>query len=256
MISIFKYICIGMSALCIMPVFGANPQIVKLLREKQQKYARLEQCTKKVNGFKIAGISTLGLTAAGIGGNIALASKNKQLDKEINGSDGLKAKIEKEEEKLAKTNDEIATEKLKIQQKQEKLIEAEQQETTKAEQTKGSDEQGKEEVQENKKVTGNEYFVSAEGIRYKSLDDCPGNAFSKLQEYCPECANDIVREQLCSYDTDESHGVFGFETDILGPNTWCYYKQNEYSYAAVMMDDCVCAKIQELERAKKQNNKK
>ena len=256
MISIFKYICIGMSALCIMPVFGANPQIVKLLREKQQKYAQLEQCTKKVNGFKIAGISTLGLTAAGIGGNIALASKNKQLDKEINGSDGLKAKIEKEEEKLAKTNDEIAAEKLKIQQKQEKLIEAEQQKTTKAEQTKGSDEQGKEEVQENKKVTGNEYFVSAEGIRYKSLDDCPGNAFSKLQEYCPECANDIVREQLCSYDVDELRGVHGFETCSYGSGTWCYYIQKEYSFAAVMVDDCKCTIIQELERAKKQNNKK
>ena len=98
--------------LCVLPSFGAtNPQIARLIKEKQQKYAQLEQCTKKVNGFKIAGISTLGLTAVGIGGNVALASKNKQLDKEINGSDGLKAKIKKEQEKLGKLNEKIEDQK-------------------------------------------------------------------------------------------------------------------------------------------------
>ena len=100
--------------------FGAkNPQIIKLIRQKQQKVVQLEQCAKKVNGFKIAGISTLGVTAVGIGGNIALASKNKKLDTEINST---KTKIETEKEKLAKKNDEIAAEKLKIQQKQEEVI--------------------------------------------------------------------------------------------------------------------------------------
>ena len=39
--------------------FGAtNPQITRLLQQKKQKMAQLEQCAKKVNGFKIAGIST------------------------------------------------------------------------------------------------------------------------------------------------------------------------------------------------------
>ena len=107
-----------LSVLCVLPSFGAtNPQITKLIKEKQQKYAQLEECSKKVNGFKIAGISTLGLTAVGIGGNIALASKNKQLDKKINGESGLRSQLTKEQEKLEKKNAEISAEKLKIAEK-------------------------------------------------------------------------------------------------------------------------------------------
>lgn len=86
--------------------FGAtHPQIIKLMTEKKQKVAQLEQCAKKVTGFKIAGISTLGLTAVGVGGNIALASKNKKLDTEI---ENTQSSIEKEEKKLADINAKIA----------------------------------------------------------------------------------------------------------------------------------------------------
>ena len=60
-----------------------TPQIQKLLDEKAQKVAELEKCDKTRKGFMIAGISTLGLTAVGIGGNIALANKNKKLDAEL-----------------------------------------------------------------------------------------------------------------------------------------------------------------------------
>ena len=104
-----------LSILCAMPSFGAtNSQITRLLQQKKQKMAQLEQCAQKVKGFKIAGISTLGLTAVGVGGNIALASKNKQLDKEINDVDnGLKAKIGKEQEKLEKIQADIAAEEKK-----------------------------------------------------------------------------------------------------------------------------------------------
>ncbi len=100
-----------LSILCAMPSFGAtNSQITRLLQQKKQKMAQLEQCAQKVKGFKIAGISTLGLTAVGVGGNIALASKNKSLERDI---DSTQTQIESEKEKLEKINADIAAEELK-----------------------------------------------------------------------------------------------------------------------------------------------
>ena len=60
-----------------------TPQIQKLLDQKAAKVAELEKCDKNRKAFVIAGVSTLGLTAVGIGGNIALANKNKKLDAEL-----------------------------------------------------------------------------------------------------------------------------------------------------------------------------
>ena len=100
-----------LSVLCAMPSFGAtNSQITRLLQQKKQKMAQLEQCAQKVKGFKIAGISTLGLTAVGVGGNIALASKNKSLDRDI---DSTQSQIESEKGKLEKIQADIAAEELK-----------------------------------------------------------------------------------------------------------------------------------------------
>ena len=62
-----------------------SPRVKALLREKREEYAALEQCAAKVDGFKIAGISTLGLTAAGVAGNVALAKRNKAAEECANG---------------------------------------------------------------------------------------------------------------------------------------------------------------------------
>ena len=56
-----------------------NPEIQRLIAEKQQKIATLEKCSKKVKGFKIAGISTIGLTAVGIAGNAVLAAQKSKV---------------------------------------------------------------------------------------------------------------------------------------------------------------------------------
>ncbi len=67
-------------------VFSAdlnNPEIQKLIAEKQQKIAALEECGKKVKGFKIAGISTIGLTAVGTIGNIALSNKREDVSNQL-----------------------------------------------------------------------------------------------------------------------------------------------------------------------------
>ena len=91
-----------------MPSFGAtNSQITRLLQQKKQKMAQLEQCAQKVKGFKIAGISTLGLTAVGVGGNIALASKNKSMERDI---DATRTKLDEEQKELDSINAKIDAE--------------------------------------------------------------------------------------------------------------------------------------------------
>lgn len=95
----------------IIPVSGAfcaNPELVRLINEKNKKYQQLEQCAKKVNGFKMAGVSTLGLTAAGVAGNVMLANKNKELTKQI---DQTKTSIESEKTKKENLQSEIETKK-------------------------------------------------------------------------------------------------------------------------------------------------
>jgi len=98
------------SGIAVLSVFGGSfaatdPMINKLMREKQQKMEQLEQCAKKVNGFKIAGISTLGLTAVGIGGNVALASKQKGLNSQI---EKVQTDLDFKKTELANINSQIA----------------------------------------------------------------------------------------------------------------------------------------------------
>ena len=79
--------------------------IRQLVNEKNQKLARLEQCTKKMTGFKVAGISTLGLTAVGVVGDIALVNKNKEMDGQIAFA---KNELARQQEKLNKAQTETA----------------------------------------------------------------------------------------------------------------------------------------------------
>ena len=85
-------------------------EITKLTAEKQQKFGDLQKCEKSVKGFKIAGITTLGLTAVGVGVNIYQMTEQNKLNKEINSNEeklkALKAeqaRVEKEKvEELSK----------------------------------------------------------------------------------------------------------------------------------------------------------
>ena len=63
--------------------FGDNFRINKLVQEKQRKMAELEKCMGSTKGLKIAGISTLGLTAVGVAGNVIEAKKIKEYDDKI-----------------------------------------------------------------------------------------------------------------------------------------------------------------------------
>ena len=53
--------------------FAEHPMITQLLQEKQAKMEKLQKCQGTTKNLKIAGISTLGVTAVGVGANIAEA---------------------------------------------------------------------------------------------------------------------------------------------------------------------------------------
>ena len=63
--------------------FGASARYTQLVREKQRKIEQLEKCMGTNKGLQIAGISTLGLTAVGVAGNIAEAKIIKKNEKTL-----------------------------------------------------------------------------------------------------------------------------------------------------------------------------
>lgn len=98
------------SMICLISVCGyANavnitPQIQRLLDEKQEKIAALEKCEGKKKGFMIAGISTIGLTAVGVAGNIILANKSDKLSDEL---ESKSSQLSQKQDELSKLNADI-----------------------------------------------------------------------------------------------------------------------------------------------------
>ena len=80
-------------------------QIQHLLEQKEEKIKKLEECEGKKWGWKIAGISTIGLTAVGIGVNIAQANKSNRLSEEI---DLNKQQLERQQKRLDQMNTQIS----------------------------------------------------------------------------------------------------------------------------------------------------
>ena len=80
-------------------------QIQRLLNEKQEKISKLEECDGKRKGFMIAGISTIGLTAVGVGVNIAQANKSNKLSNQIADQN---RELEKQQSNLANINSQIS----------------------------------------------------------------------------------------------------------------------------------------------------
>lgn len=98
-----KYFLFGL-IVAIMPsiCFGASARYTQLVREKQRKMVELEKCMGATNGLKIAGLSTLGLTAVGVAGNVAEAQKIKELDDYIEKAPEVLAEKEAAIAKLTK----------------------------------------------------------------------------------------------------------------------------------------------------------
>ena len=88
---------------------GVNDRIYKLMQEKQAKMEKLEKCQGTTKNLKIAGISTLGITAVGVGANIAeavvLNDYKSDVAKAKDARDAqLKIKEEREKAELARQN--------------------------------------------------------------------------------------------------------------------------------------------------------
>jgi len=89
-------------------------EIARLASEKQRKITELEGCTKSAKGLQIAGVSTLGLTAAGVALNAKQASDKKSLVNQIASTNAQIEKTRKTaEDKAAKQAEKEAAEKSK-----------------------------------------------------------------------------------------------------------------------------------------------
>lgn len=106
--NIFLIACISSTDVIMAHSVPMTPQIQSLLDEKQQKIKQLEKCEGKKQGWMIAGISTIGLTAVGVVGNVVLANKSKNIDSAINSEKSLLNDTQKE---LNDINDKIIAEK-------------------------------------------------------------------------------------------------------------------------------------------------
>ena len=84
-----------------------SAQVRRLLQQKQEKIEQLEKCEGKKQGWMIAGISTIGLTAVGVGVNIAQASKSNRLSDEI---EMEKSTLERHQNELNRIQNDIAAE--------------------------------------------------------------------------------------------------------------------------------------------------
>ena len=84
-----------------------SAQVRRLLQEKQEKIEQLEKCEGKKQGWMIAGISTIGLTAVGVGVNIVQASKSNRLSDEI---EMEKSTLERHQNELNRIQNDIAAE--------------------------------------------------------------------------------------------------------------------------------------------------
>ena len=75
---------------------GQSATVSKLIKEKQRKMEELEKCMGTTKGLKIAGISTIGVTAVGVAGNIVEAKKIQSLDSDIEKTDKKIDKVQKD----------------------------------------------------------------------------------------------------------------------------------------------------------------
>ena len=98
--------------------FGDNFRINQLVQEKQRKMAELEKCMGSTKGLKIAGISTLGLTAVGVAGNVIEAKKINEYDDKIESTD---KSITKTQKQIEEKRSELAAKKAEAEEAKNKI---------------------------------------------------------------------------------------------------------------------------------------
>ena len=104
------------------PSFAQHPRITQLIAEKQAKMEKLEKCQGTTKSLKIAGISTLGITAVGVGANIAEAvvlNKTKDEVKKATEARDEQKKIKEAREAEEKKRQEEERQRLEEERKQQ-----------------------------------------------------------------------------------------------------------------------------------------
>ena len=111
--------------------FAQHPMIAQLISEKQAKMEKLEKCQGTTKNLKVAGISTLGITAVGVGANIAeavvLKNTKEDVEKAQKARDAqqtIKDKRECEQDSTKIWQDDECKDKPVIVEKEEKNPEA------------------------------------------------------------------------------------------------------------------------------------
>ena len=259
----FKHVCFCMGAsvmaiLSALPSFGAvNPTIKKLLTEKKQKMAQLEQCAQKVKGFKIAGISTLGLTAVGIGGNIALATKNAKLEKTINGTDGLNSQIKDEQNKIASLDTKIAAEEQRVKDEKRK---AEEEKAAKEEAARKAKEEAEQKAKEEAERKAKEDQLN------KDKEDCAKKGktwrWVEEEEKCKEKDPVVVLGQSCANPKNGIKTASYVKANSGATKCWkdknkkkeeitpCYCKIDECNTDTHKLDKGKCVAMSDEEKAR------
>jgi len=88
-------------------------EIERLTAEKQQRFGELENCASRVSGFRIAGVSLIGLTAVGVGVNIYQSSERNRRDATI---DNLEQDVERLRAQRDRENKRTACEQERMRQ--------------------------------------------------------------------------------------------------------------------------------------------
>ena len=86
-----------------------DDKIASLTKEKLEKIAKLEECQKNTKGLKIAGITTLGVSAIGIGANIGEAVALNKLDEKISTAEQNKSNLDKQIDGVKKAQNTCGT---------------------------------------------------------------------------------------------------------------------------------------------------
>lgn len=216
-------------------VFGASARYNQLIEKKQRKMQELEKCTGNVNAWKIAGISTTGLTAVGVAGNVVLAKQRGDLDKSIQNTTN----------QISTTKDKIAE--LKAKKQKSGPGETEQTPATEYDNT-------------GQTLTDEQMEELCTWVAYHSewLEDnlFGDNAFQELSDHYYEDEEEWD-EETREYVTKGSKPVYGFSNDVdefypdysnYDPSTHTctrIYVDKETRYAGV-----ACIKFPEIEVVK------
>ena len=208
-----------------------SANIRRLLQEKQDKIAKLEECEGKKQGWMIAGISTIGLTAVGVGVNIAQASKSNRLSDEI---EMEKTTLQRQQDELDRISNQIAEERAKKAEKKE--------EPKSVEKPKEEKNQEPAEKKEESKEITLDAAVNGKYFGYNSIDDIlveePGLWTVGFLDYT------VHGTAVCNNNTGMHAKASNSEqTEAGGTECWCKMtnpKQSRWVFLNSYIDASSC----------------